>query len=503
MSKKLAALCLTAFLWSTMAMPLFAASWYETEEEWRIVLNDAYYSYVSGDVENAGALVDSVFSEYQNTGFEAQVTTAISKERAQNIEDWFNYVKTSMNEGKSQRDIWEIYKELLHLLRVTADRLDGNEEPAAQTRQWGKIAEEMSAILDKANALYVSGDRQGAKGQVDEAYFQFYEKVGFEKIVMSRISGARAAQVEYQFSAVKKAIVNQAPREEVKAGLDTLSLYLKEDAARLDGKKESPLMVFLGSLLIITREGFEAIIIVGAIIAYLLKSGNKKSARPVYLGSLIALAASVIMAWILNQITSTAGGQNQEIVEGATMLLAVAVLFYVSNWMVSKAEAEAWTGYIKSKVETSIGKGSMFSLAFAAFLAVFREGAETILFYQALLASTQTYIDMIWLGLFVGIAALVVIYILIRVISLRLPLKPFFLGTSVLLFAMSITFTGNGIKELQEGNVVSVSPIPAVPSIDILGIYPTLETLIPQIILLLITVITFVIQLRRAKASVK
>jgi high-affinity iron transporter len=207
------------------------------------------------------------------------------------------------------------------------------------------------------------------------------------------------------------------------------------------------------------------------------------------------------MAWILNQITSVAGGQNQEIIEGATMLLAVAVLFYVSNWMVSKAEAEAWTGYIESKVKSSITRGSMFSLAFAAFLAVFREGAETILFYQALLASTEKYINMVWVGLGVGIVLLVIIYILIRAVSFRLPLKPFFLGTSILLFAMSITFAGNGIKELQEGNVIGVSPVPGVASIDILGIYPTLETLIPQAALLVITVVTFVIQIRRWKGA--
>ncbi|MDR2375322.1 MAG: FTR1 family iron permease, partial [Treponema sp.] len=229
-----------------------------------------------------------------------------------------------------------------------------------------------------------------------------------------------------------------------------------------------------------------------------LKSGNKKSTGPVYWGSLIALGVSVLMAWILNRITATvAGGQSQEIIEGATMLLAVVVLFYVSNWMVSKAEAEAWTSYIENKVQSSLARGSVFSLAFAAFLAVFREGAETILFYQALLAQTEAYINMIWLGLGIGVVMLVVIYILIRFLSIKLPLKPFFLGTSILLFVMSITFVGNGIKELQEGNVVSVSPIRGLGSVDILGIYPTLETLIPQIALLAVTTATFIIQIRR------
>jgi high-affinity iron transporter len=107
---------------------------------------------------------------------------------------------------------------------------------------------------------------------------------------------------------------------------------------------------------------------------------------------------------------------------------------------------------------------------------------------------------MIWVGLGVGIVLLVVIYFLIRFLSIRLPLKPFFLGTSILLFFMSVTFVGNGIKELQEGNIIGVSPVAGLGSVDILGIYPTLETLIPQILLLAVTAATFVIQIRRNAA---
>ncbi|MDR1232393.1 MAG: FTR1 family protein, partial [Spirochaetaceae bacterium] len=136
-----------------------------------------------------------------------------------------------------------------------------------------------------------------------------------------------------------------------------------------------------------------------------------------------------------------------------------------------------------------------------AFLAVFREGAEVILFYQALAAQTDTYSNMIWLGLGIGLVVLVGIYIAIRVLSLRLPLKPFFLGTSALLFLMSVTFLGNGIKELQEGNAIGVTPLPFSGSVDILGIYPTAETLFPQAILLAVTIATFVIQMRRNKAK--
>jgi high-affinity iron transporter len=482
---------------SLFAQPSGFDSWLALEAEMRIRLNDAFYTYVSSDAAGASAQMDQAYAGYyRDTGFEENVKDRISGERAQNIDDWFAYVKESMLAGKSQREVRENFNQLTHLLRVTAGRLDGREEPAASTRNWTRTADEMAAILGGAYDKYRRGDPKGAKDDVDVVYFQYYEKLGFEKIVMTRISGERASVVEYQFSAAKKAI-NRGSEGEVKESLDTLALYIREDAAQLDSKVESALGVFLGSLLIILREGFEAIIIVGAIIAYLIKSGNKKSVPPVYWGSLIALGFSVLMAWVLNLITSTAGGRNQEIIEGATMLLAVGVLFYVSNWMVSKAEAEAWTGYIEGKVKSSITRGSVFSLAFAAFLAVFREGAETILFYQALLAGNQNYVNMVWLGFAIGSVALVVVYLLIRLLSLRLPLKPFFLGTSVLLFAMSISFTGAGIKELQEGNLVPVTMLPFSFTVDILGIYPTLQTIVPQVLLLVVTVATFVIQIRR------
>ncbi|MDR3147400.1 MAG: FTR1 family iron permease [Treponema sp.] len=500
MGYKLAAPILSVLLGAALVLPVWADAgyWEGKEREMRLVLTESYYRFVAGDIEGAQAQVDTAYTEHYRGDFEDTVRATISDARAANIDEWFEYVRASLAAGKPQKDMREDFNQLNHLLSVTARRLDGIEEPVAVSVNWTKTAEEMAGFLDRAYERYLAGDPAGAKGEVDVAYFQYYEKLGFEKIVLARISGERASTVEYQFSAAKRAISRAESDAAVKESLDTLATYLREDAATLDSTVESALGVFLGSLLIIVREGFEAIIIVGAIIAYLLKSGNKKSTAPVYWGSLIALGVSVLMAWALNRLTATvAGGQSQEIIEGATMLLAVVVLFYVSNWMVSKAEAEAWTSYIESKVQSSLARGSVFSLAFAAFLAVFREGAETILFYQALLAQTQSYINMIWLGLGIGLVVLVVIYILIRFLSIKLPLKPFFLGTSILLFVMSITFVGNGVKELQEGNVVSVSPIPGFGTVDVLGIYPTLETLIPQIALLIITVVTFVIQLRR------
>jgi high-affinity iron transporter len=365
---------------------------------------------------------------------------------------------------------------------------------------WEEAATEMELVLEDSYALLLAGDGVAAKEKVDVAYYGYYEKLGFERAVMSYISGDRATRVEYLFSEAKKAML-AGDEAHSRSALDELITLLHEDAARLDGKQESPVSVFGASFLIIAREGFEAILIVGALIAYLAKSGNKDKVRVIYLGSLIALAASVVMAFILNALSGAATGAQQEVVEGVTMLIAVAVLFYVSVWMISKADTSAWDSYIQGKVSSSLKRGSVFALAFAAFLAVFREGAEVILFYGALIAETATYPSMIWVGLGVGCVALVGIYLLIRFVGLRLPLKPFFVGTSILMFIMSISFIGSGIKELQEGNVVSVTPIKGISSVDLLGIYPTIETLIPQILLLLLAVGAVVFQMRRWKRT--
>ena len=194
---------------------------------------------------------------------------------------------------------------------------------------------------------------------------------------------------------------------------------------------------------------------------------------------------------------------TQEVIEGVTALIAVVVLYYVSNWMLSKSESEAWTKYIKDKVSDSAEKGGGFALAFTAFLAVFREGAEVILFYQPLLAGDN--ISMVWAGFGVGCVCLVFVYLAIRVLSLRIPLKPFFTATSVLMFIMSISFLGSGIKELIEGDVLMmhspswVSWIPSNPVLEVLGIYPAVETIVPQLILLGVTVVLFIWHTNRNK----
>ena len=142
--------------------------------------------------------------------------------------------------------------------------------------------------------------------------------------------------------------------------------------------------------------------------------------------------------------------------------------------------------YVEDKVKSAISSGSSIALGFAAFLAVFREGAETILFYQAMLSESKEHMDMVWYGLALGTLVLAVIFIIIRFGTMRLPLKPFFIGTSILMYIMAIAFAGGGVKELQEADIIHVTPVDFVRSIEVLGIYPTVETLLPQIFMVIV-----------------
>jgi high-affinity iron transporter len=374
---------------------------------------------------------------------------------------------------------------------------------------WEEVATAIEQTLEESYDLLLQGELAAAREKADFGYFGIYD-LALESLVASYISGDRKTQSEYLFTTIKKQIMAN-DIEGARASIDELVQIVHEDARLLDGDGgeeggigDNPTATFVASFVIIAREGVEAILIVGALIAYLKKSGNKSQTRNIYIGSVIAILASVVMALILNALAGAETGANQEVIEGVTMLIAVAVLFYVSVWMISKAESEAWSRFVEGKAQSSIKRGSAFALAFAAFLAVFREGAEIILFYGALNANVTSSgsdagVGMIWLGLAVGIVFLVAVYLLIRLLGMKIPLKPFFTATSILMFIMSISFIGSGVKELQEGNVIDMTQIPGMFTVDILGIYPTLETLIPQIILLAAALSLFIYHVRKNK----
>jgi high-affinity iron transporter len=234
---------------------------------------------------------------------------------------------------------------------------------------------------------------------------------------------------------------------------------------------------------ILLREGLEAILVLVALLAFLTKSGNGDKSRWLWAGAGAGILASIVTALAINLMFSQIGGANRELMEGITGLVAATMLFYVSYWLHTNSSLSAWQGYIRNQVNSALAKNSLLSLAFLAFLAVFREGAETTLFYVGLAPAIGT--TDLFLGLALGTVMLAVTAVLILGLGLRIPLKPFFLVTSVLIYYLGFKFIGAGIHSLQVAGIVSATPANFLPSVEGLGIYPTWETTLPQLAVLL------------------
>jgi high-affinity iron transporter len=377
--------------------------------------------------------------------------------------------------------------------RVAAVRAFGT----AETRTDDAVAvfTAVRAQLDSALAQAAEGRGTEASATAFNAYMTF-EQV--ERGVRAK-NASLADALEAGFAALRTRAAGGATSAELHA-IHVRLLGDLENGERTIGDQLSPLNLFFQSFILLLREGLEAILVVGALMAFLLKTGAGHRRRDIHVGVGAAIAASLLTALLLETIFQ-ASRTSQEALEGGVMLVATAMLFYVSYWLLSKMEVAKWNRFVKGKVQDAVSSGSALALASVAFLAVYREGFETVLFYKALfLAGTGSALPVL-LGMLVGGLALSLVYYAINRWGVRIPLKPFFGFTSAFLYYMAFVFAGKGIAELQEGGLVGTTVLPWAPRIPALGIYPTAESLALQAVLLVLfmagLVWTFVIEPRR------
>ncbi len=222
-------------------------------------------------------------------------------------------------------------------------------------------------------------------------------------------------------------------------------------------------------------------------IVELTRPGHRERLRSIWIGVAYGVAASLATAIVLATVFAHLPA-SREIVEGVTMLIAVAVLFSVSYWLISRVEAAKWQKFIREKVNVALEHGGGKALVLVAFLAVYREGAETALFYQALFNEGPNLALPLSLGIIVGLVALALIFTLFYRYGVKIPMRPFFTVTSVLLYYMAFVFMGKGLRELQEGNIIPVTVMRGLPNVPSVGIFPSVETLVAQGVLLLLLV---------------
>ena len=339
-------------------------------------------------------------------------------------------------------------------------------------------AQSVLALLDSALEFAKNGQTAAAGDRAFDAYIAFEP---LETPARARQPGL-VASMERHFADFKGALRGKdlSVAEKARTAIQ-LDLPRVVELTRPTG---SGWEAFFQSFLIILREGFEAILVIGAIVAFLIKTGNRDRLRSIWVGIGLGLVASAVMVVILKTFFA-ALPTSKEVMEGATLLIAVAVLFSVSYWLISKVEAAKWQKFIREKVSTALDQGGGKALALVAFLAVFREGAETALFYQALFSEGNVAIPLS-LGIAVGFVALAIVFTLFYKYGVKIPMRPFFTITSILLYYMAFVFMGKGIRELQEGNIVPITVMPRMPSLPSMGIFPSMETSLAQGVLLLL-----------------
>ena len=374
----------------------------------------------------------------------------------------------------SPQDRWNVVN-YMYAMRGEAMSLPAA-QPDASAAPGAPAARSVLALLDSALEFAKKGKSAEAGDRAFDAYIAFEP---LETPARARQPGL-VASMERHFADFKGALrgkdLNVAQRAR-----DAIALDLPR-IVELTKPTGSGWAAFFQSFLIILREGFEAILVIGAVVAFLIKTGNRDRLKSIWTGIALGLAASALMVIILKTVFAHLP-TSREVVEGITMLAAVVVLFSVSYWLISKVEAAKWQKFIREKVSTALDHGGGKALATVAFLAVFREGAETAMFYQALFSEGNVAVPLS-LGIVVGFAALAVIFTLFYRFGVRIPMRPFFTVTSVLLYYMAFVFVGKGIRELQEGNVVPITVMKGMPSIPSLGVFPSMETLAAQAILL-------------------
>lgn len=382
--------------------------------------------------------------------------------------------------------------------RVAAVRMI---QPPPGADRMGGVFAAVRRQLDSAYAEAARGSTEAARQHAFDAYLTF-EQV--EREVRARRPDL-ATRLESAFADLRGAVAT--PRGT--AGLPAIQARLAtglEDAQRAVGDVSSPFNLFVQSFVILLREGLEAILILGAILAFLSRTGAAARRREIHHGALAALAASVLTAILIETVFHLSPAR-QELLEGFTMVVAAGMLFYVSYWLLSKVEGAKWTAFVRGQVNSALTSGSAFALVSVAFLAVYREGFETVLFYKALWLSGGGMEGVVPIlgGALIAALVLVIIYIAVNRFGVRLPLRPLFATTSAFLYYMAFVFAGKAVAELQEGGLVGTTVVSGAPRLPALGIYPTLETLLAQgllVVLALVALIyTFLIAPRRLKVT--
>ena len=355
---------------------------------------------------------------------------------------------------------------------------------------------------------YKEGENDEAFMAARSAYLDSYERI---EVPLRPINPDYTLDMEIKFAELRNLIQQHQPYPRVEAKVVEIRSGLDESERLVTGTGTlAPSLAFSTSFSIIFREGLESALIIGAILTYLEASRNSHYKKHVYLGIVIAIIATVI-TWFFAQFVIDITGASKELIEAIAGISAVVVLFWVSFWILNKVETKKWIEFVKAKVWQATTTGSVMVFAMLSFFTIYREGFETVLFYQAMFSFAKNMEIFVFLGLVLGLAVIISVVFIIRKLGKKLPLRVLFGLTMAIGAYMSIAFIGNAIREFQEIGYISTTHLfGIIPRLEInlatmTGIHPTLETTIAQILLLSVYLVgclyILIMQPRRKKLA--
>jgi high-affinity iron transporter len=239
-------------------------------------------------------------------------------------------------------------------------------------------------------------------------------------------------------------------------------------------------------------------LVIAALAGYLTKAGGAHRIRALYGGSLAAIGASIIAAWLFAVLNS---GEHSDIFEGVVILFAASLMLYVSGWLMVKQDPHGWKDYLAHKADNALAQDTVWAVAALAFLAVFREGAETVLFINALASTEGGWSAGLFAGLGVATVGLAVLFYFINLIAQRIPLRPLFIITSAFLFAMAIKFIGEAVQEFQEQSILPFTELKSLAWLGDIGLNPTLEALSAQLLVIVFALATYSVVQRNSRLA--
>ena len=357
-------------------------------------------------------------------------------------------------------------------------------QPPQVKRGPAQLLDYTAATLDKSVAAYRAGDHDQAYDLSVAAYLEGFELV---ESSLDNVDANVRKDTEKSLMAYRQSLQDGLPVAEVQKRLDAAKARLKESASLLGSDGLSWSLSYISGLLILLREGLEAILVLAAILAFLRNTGQQSAVRSVNVGWGLALVAG-LATWALAAFVIDVSGSQRELLEGATALFAAVMVLWLGVWMHDRRHAAAWQDYIKSSL---VGGGGRFGFATLAFFSVYRELFEVILFYETLwLQAGPAGHNAVLAG---GATALVLLVGLAWVIlrgSAKLPLSLFFSINAGLLCALSVVFAGHGVKALQEAGIFGTRPVPFF-EFDWLGIHADAYSLSAQAVAIIAIIVLY------------